>query len=369
MRLPSVTRGSRGVQRPSLQENQQAPTLAPQGNLESSCAASVTKLSVNRKPYRRALWRGVLCIALLMSRRAAAYHVSRHESSRSCAGLHRNNGAVQPDRRSFLDLLFVGGAAVVAPCPVNAMSTDPKKGISLPDLAEIENAVPKDWSGAENPFLSSDANTMFGRLDASPDTIFYTDPRFVEHVDENAVEIMTKYISTQAISPGDSVLDLCSSWTSHVDSGMAQQVKRFAGLGMNSKELEGNAALTEWAVQDLNNNPKLPYDDNSFDVVLCQLSIDYLTKPLEVLREAGRVLKSGGKIHILFSNRLFLSKAVGLWTGADDLDHAYYVGCYLHFCDGGYGDIVSKDLSTRKGRAKRIAGDPMYAVIAEKSTP
>jgi hypothetical protein len=46
----------------------------------------------------------------------------------------------------------------------------------------------------------------------------------------------------------------------------------------------------------------------------------------------GRVLKPGGKVHIIFSNRLFLSKAVALWTGADDIDHAFTVGSYLHFC-------------------------------------
>ncbi len=102
-------------------------------------------------------------------------------------------------------------------------------------------------------------------------------------------------------------------------------------------------------------------------VVLCQLSIDYLIRPLEVLKDVGRVLKPGGKVHILFSNRLFLSKAVGLWTGADDIDHAYYVGCYLNFCHGGFGNIVAKDLSTRTtGRQHRIVGDPLYVVVAEK---
>lgn len=313
--------------------------------------------------------RRILVVTILMSRVAEAYHISTDEA-RSRTGLHRNKPFFRPDRRSFLDILVVGCTALATrPWPANSMSNDPKTGVSLPDPGEIEGSIPNNWSGVENPFESSEANTMFGRLDASPDTIFYTDPRFVEHVDENAVHIMTNYISTKAILPGDSVLDLCSSWTSHVDSEVAKQATRFAGLGMNSRELEKNAALTEWTVQDLNSNAKLPYSDNSFDVVLCQLSIDYLTKPLEVLAEAGRVLKPGGRIQILFSNRLFLSKAVGIWTGADDLDHAYYVGCYLHFCGGRYSNIVAKDLSTRKGREKRIVGDPVYVVMAEKPTP
>jgi len=36
-----------------------------------------------------------------------------------------------------------------------------------------------------------------------------------------------------------------------------------------------------------NVNPTLPYDDNSFDVVTCVVSIDYLIKPIEVLKEVG----------------------------------------------------------------------------------
>lgn len=181
---------------------------------------------------------------------------------------------------------------------------------------------------------------------------------------------MAEYISNTAIQPGrdSAVLDLCSSWTSHIEANVAGKMTRIAGLGMNAKELEKNTALTDWIVQDLNQNPVLSkYEDESFDVVLCQLSIDYLTKPLQVLKEVGRVLKVGGQVHIIFSNRLFLSKAVGLWTGGDDIDHAYYVGSYLHFCEGGFEDIKAKDLSNRKGGKDRlIVGDPLFVVSATK---
>jgi SAM-dependent methyltransferase len=109
------------------------------------------------------------------------------------------------------------------------------------------------------------------------------------------------------------------------------------------------------------------FANESFDVVMCQLSIDYLTKPLDVMREVARILKPGGRVAILFSNRLFLSKAVGLWTGADDIDHAYTVGAYLHFSDGGFDSIKATDLSTRKkGKEKPIVGDPLYVVTAIK---
>jgi SAM-dependent methyltransferase len=178
---------------------------------------------------------------------------------------------------------------------------------------------------------------------------------------------MTNYISQVAIVPGTkSVLDLCSSWTSHISTPKVPLL-RVAGLGMNAKELEANKVLTEWTVQDLNEKQVLPYQDAVFDVILLQLSIDYLTKPLQVCKEIGRVLKPGGKVHFLFSNRLFLSKAVAVWTGADDIDHAFTVGSYLHFCQGGlFQQIEAHDLSVRKGRGKRIVGDPLYVVTAIK---
>lgn len=203
-------------------------------------------------------------------------------------------------------MVSVVSASTLVPIHANAMINDPKTGIALPSPGEIEAAIPPDWTSVDNPFADA-SPSQFARLDSTSDSIFYENPRFVEHVDDNAVKSMTRYISTEAIQPNDTVLDLCSSWTSHIDS-MIVKPKEVVGLGMNEKELSSNPTLTSWNVQDLNTNPKLPYPDNSFSVVLCQLSIDYLTRPLEVLREVGRVLKPGGTVHILFSNRLFLSK-------------------------------------------------------------
>lgn len=271
------------------------------------------------------------------------------------------------DRRGFVEALVAAGA-VAYPSPAVAYA-DPKTGVLLPEEGEIQSAVPAVWDD-ESPFESMPRD-KFSRLDTNPDSEFYTDPRFVEHIDENAVKSMTSYIS-KLLQNGDSVLDLCSSWTSHIDAATQStlQLKRVSGLGMNEKELSANKALTDWTVLDLNKdrNPKLPYSDSTFDVVLCQLSIDYLTHPLEVMNEVGRVLAPGGKVVILFSNRLFIQKAVGLWTGADDLDHAYIVASYLHYSNGGFDQISAEDLSTRTGRgkARRIIGDPLYAVTATK---
>lgn len=274
-------------------------------------------------------------------------------------------------RRQFLSSIIVSSSIVIqTTLPANAATRDPKTGILLPSVGEIESSIPQTWDEEDNPFTSLSESVSFSRLDASDDKIFYAEPRFVEHVDSQAVESITSYVSDRLLHNGDAVLDLCSSWTSHIAPGKLD-LQRVAGLGMNAKELEANTALTEWAVQDLNEskNVKLPYESDNFDVVMCQLSIDYLIHPLEVMKEVGRVLKPGGKVAVIISNRLFLTKAVGLWTGSDDIEHAYTVGSYLRYCGGGFSDIKAEDLSTRKknGKERVIVGDPLYVITATKS--
>jgi len=293
------------------------------------------------------------------------------------------NGDIFFDRRKFLRG-FVSSFVISSAISTKsyASTKNPQTGILLPSEGEIESAIPTYWDEKDNPFASGSGSTdnqlgntdssMFTRLDKTSDSIFYKDARFVEHVDESAVKTMTNYISSSDIlSMNDAVLDLCSSWTSHIDVSTREklQLRRVSGLGMNAEELKKNEVLTDYIVQDLNSdaNPKLPYESESFNVVLCQLSIDYLIHPLEVMKEISRVLKPGGKVVILFSNRLFLSKAVGIWTGADDIDHAYIVGSYLHYSSAGFENIKAKDLSSRKkgrGEDRPIIGDPLYAVTA-----
>lgn len=270
------------------------------------------------------------------------------------------------------------GATVTTTSPksATAMYTDKKTGIQFPEVGEIASAIPTPWNDDDDDddddIQELTDKSRFQRLDSTSDAIFYQEPRFVEHVDDTAVARMTEYLNLVVVAPPEvhAVLDLCSSWTSHLPpsrrntSGSIStddKLQRVAGLGMNAQELQANPSLTEWTVADLNEKPVLPYTDSSFDAVVCQLSIDYLTQPVQVCREIGRVLKPDGKVHILFSNRLFIQKAVALWTGADDIDHAYTVGRYLRAADS-FTQIAATDLSTRKGG--KIVGDPVYVVTA-----
>ncbi|GMY36275.1 demethylmenaquinone methyltransferase [Fagus crenata] len=207
------------------------------------------------------------------------------------------------------------------------------------------------------PFKEED----FQRYDESPDTLFYEAPRLVTHIDDPAIAALTKYYSKvfpPSNTPGISILDMCSSWVSHFPSGYKQD--RIVGLGMNVEELKRNPVLTEYAVQDLNLNPKLPFEDNSFDVITNVVSVDYLTKPLDVFKEMGRILKPGGLAIMSFSNRCFWTKAISIWTSTGDSDHALIVGSYFHFA-GGFEPPQAVDISPNPGRS-----DPMYIVYSRK---
>lgn len=206
----------------------------------------------------------------------------------------------------------------------------------------------------------------FQRYDETPDTSFYSQPRFVTHIDDGAIAALTKYYS-QVLPPSGTedaaILDMCSSWVSHYPKGY--KLGRVSGTGMSEAELQRNPVLTDFSVRDLNKEPKLPYEDNSFDVITNVVSVDYLNRPLEIFQEMHRVLKPGGLAVMSFSNRCFPTKAIAVWTQTGDVDHAWIIGSYFHYSvPEGWTAPQAKDISPAGGIFSR--GDPMYVAYAHK---
>jgi len=212
------------------------------------------------------------------------------------------------------------------------------------------------------PYKDSD----FRRQDESSDNGFYDRPRFVTHIDDQAIASIRDFYAAQfAQAPqGEySVLDICSSWISHYPVDL--KAKRVAVTGMNPKELAANKQATEFAAQDLNKDPKLPYGDNEFDFVTNVVSVDYLARPQEVFKEMLRVLKPGGVAIMSFSNRCFFTKAISMWVAdmSDFPGHCQIVGNYFHFNPvGGWTDINSADISFNP-----FETNPMIVVTAVKA--
>ena len=199
---------------------------------------------------------------------------------------------------------------------------------------------------------------FFARRDERDDADFYVPPRLVQHLDEPARAALTAFYR-RAVPEGGRVLDLMSSWVSHLPEDVAYG--EVAGLGMNAEELEANPILTSRVVQDLNTGPVLPYADRSFDACLIALSIQYLTRPVEVFGEIARVLVPGGICAVSFSNRCFPTKAVAIWDALDDSGHVGLVVTYFRKA-GGFAEPVLEDLSPMPGRS-----DPLFLVQARRS--
>jgi SAM-dependent methyltransferase len=206
--------------------------------------------------------------------------------------------------------------------------------------------------------MSSLPPDAFRRYDETPDEEFYKTSRLVTHIDDKAIAAVTQ-LYREFFPPGGEILDLMSSWISHLPPEI--EYRRVFGLGMNEVELRRNERLDAYLVQNLNTNPRLPFGDAEFDGVGICVSIDYLTRPIEVLREVGRVLRVGGPTIISFSNRCFPSKAVAIWHQLDDRGHMRLVERYLEEA-GNFDNIRSLERSSR-----RMFSDPLYAVIGEST--
>ena len=162
-------------------------------------------------------------------------------------------------------------------------------------------------NGSPTDFFVPEA---FTRDDATEDGHFYRQPRFVQHIDARAIATI-RSLYGRLIPAGSRVLDLMSSWTSHLPADL--QTRSVEGLGLNAEELSANERLTRHVVHDLNRDPRLPFDDEAFDAAVCTVSVEYLTRPLDVFDEMARVLSPGGIFIVTFSNRWFPPKAIRIW--------------------------------------------------------
>ncbi len=203
--------------------------------------------------------------------------------------------------------------------------------------------------------MSSDGWPLgfFDRADDSDDADFYAPPRLVTHIDDGAIAAVTELYDELGV-PDGRVLDLMSSWVSHLSRKPSGGL---TALGMNAVELQANPVADQVVVQDLNVDPWLPFDDASFDAVLCCVSIDYLIRPVDVLREARRALRPGGVVVLTFSNRCFPTKAIRGWLATDEDGRVAIVRAYLE--QAGF-ERVTTTLRTER----RWGRDPLYAAWA-----
>jgi len=195
----------------------------------------------------------------------------------------------------------------------------------------------------------------YEREDESPDAQFYDTPRKVVHIDDRAIAALGR-LYEEVLPAGGRLLDLLSSWRSHVPDRFDAEV---VGLGLNAEEMGDNPHLSYHVIHDVNREPRLPFEEQFFDGAMCAVSIQYVTHPVAFFAEVRRVLRPGAPFVVTFSNRCFPTKAVAVWLNTTDAHHVELVQAYFEAA-GGWTKPVADN------RSPGPEGDPLYAVWARR---
>ena len=203
------------------------------------------------------------------------------------------------------------------------------------------------------------------KLDDTDDTLFYSAPRFVTHVDEGFIQQLTN-LYRERLQPNTRILDLMSSWVSHLPEEMA--FESVEGHGLNDEELARNPRLDRFFIQNLNENQTLPLDDRSFDAVLITVSVQYLQHPEAVFAEIHRVLKPEGVAIVSFSNRMFYQKAIQAWRDSSESERVELVKRYFRAIAGfSEPEVIARPSSVSSIlQMFGVSSDPFYAVLAQR---
>ena len=206
------------------------------------------------------------------------------------------------------------------------------------------------------------------KLDDTNDTFFYDIPRFVTHVDDGFIQQLTE-LYRERLTPQGRIFDMMSSWVSHLPDDV--EFSHVEGHGMNAEELTRNPQLNNYFVQNLNENHRLPLDDQSFDAVLNAVSVQYLQYPETVFAEIYRVLKPGGIAIISFSNRMFYQKAIQRWRDGSEQSRVELVKDYFRAVPGFSAPEAIAHASSIPAVLQLLGmpgGDPFYAVLAYRQS-
>ena len=196
---------------------------------------------------------------------------------------------------------------------------------------------------------------FFDRMDDADDATFYAPERLVTHIDDAAIAAVGDLYAFLGVA--GRVLDLMGSWVSH----FVEPPDHLTVLGMNPRELEANPMAMDLVRHDLNQNPTLPFADATFDDAVCCVSVDYLTRPVEVFAEVARILRPGGRFVVTWSNRCFPTKAIRGWLMAGEDDRIHIVRSYFERSQR-FGDVVTD----RRIEPSRF-GDPLDAAWAVRT--
>ena len=208
------------------------------------------------------------------------------------------------------------------------------------------------------------SNYQRKKLDETNDENFYSDPKFVYHLDANFRKYLSNVYNNE-ISDNSTVLDIMSSWDSYLPAG--KKYKKVIGHGLNKQELEKNKIFDFFWIQNFNLKQEISLDNESIDYCLMVAAWQYLQYPENLTQEISRILSNQGKFIISFSNRAFWHKAPNIWTTSTEEERVKYVRKVL--ITNGFNEpkIIKKFNQSALNIFNFLNQDPFYCLIATKT--
>ena len=240
---------------------------------------------------------------------------------------------------------------------IQAIQTATQRGGAANDIAEL---LTINGPGMQVPDVRCVINPYgsypLTRKSQEEESAFYRLPRFVHHLDSTARDHV-RAIYGRLLAPRTKILDLMSSWQSHLPTSLRDC--QVTGIGMNREELESNKQLSFSLVHDLNMQPLLPFSDHHFDAVICTVSIEYLVRPREVMAEVARILRPGGIFVVITSDRWFPGKQISPWADLHPFERqGLVVNYFLH--EKGFEQLRTESLRGYPRPAEDPHSDQMH---------
>ena len=120
--------------------------------------------------------------------------------------------------------------------------------------------------------------------------------------------LVERRLLDEALRPGSTALDAGCGRTTRLRD-YRDRIVRLVGVDSDEAAGRENPFLDEFVVADL--DERLPFDDASFDLVYANFVVEHLRRPDATFAEWRRVLRPGGRLVLLTSNRASPFMAAG----------------------------------------------------------
>lgn len=111
-------------------------------------------------------------------------------------------------------------------------------------------------------------------------------------------------------------------------TGQVSTIIKELGFDIKNVDIEVEKETDENFFFDLNCDKDLPFEENSFDVVLCQEVIEHIENPWRLFRQVYRVLKPGGLMMVTtpnilsdYSKKIFNKNGYFYWFQPKNFDY------------------------------------------------